>query len=121
LRVCLWGLGLGVFNAPNTVCIMKSVSQRETGTASALLSLSIMLGQAVGVAGMAVLFHHQSGAASQGGVLNLPPVAIVSGVSTTLLAAMIPLGLVLLLNALSAPAISRACRQADQTSARAPE
>ena len=112
LRVCLWGLGLGVFNAPNTVCIMKSVPQRETGTASALLSLSIMLGQAVGVAGMAAMFHHQSGAA-EGGVLALPPAAIVSGVSTTLLAAMIPLGLVLLLNALSAPAISRVCRQAD--------
>ena len=111
-RVCLWGLGLGVFNAPNTVCIMKSVPQRETGTASALLSLSIMLGQAVGVAGMAAMFHHQSGAA-EGGVLALPPAAIVSGVSTTLLAAMIPLGLVLLLNALSAPAISRVCRQAD--------
>jgi MFS family permease len=117
LRVCLWGLGLGVFNAPNTVCIMKSVSQRETGAASALLSLSIMLGQAVGVAGMAAMFHHQSGAA-EGGVLALPPAAIVSGVSTTLLAAMIPLGLVLLLNALSAPAISRACRLADQTSDR---
>ena len=116
LRVCLWGLGLGVFNAPNTVCIMKSVPLRETGTASALLSLSIMLGQAVGVSGMAAMFHHQSGTAS-GGVLNLPPAAIVSGVSTTMLATMIPLGLVLLLNAFSAPAISRVCRQADQTSA----
>lgn len=120
LRVCLWGLGMGVFNAPNNVCIMKSVPEQKTGTASAMLSFSIILGQAAGVAGMAALFYRKTGAGAAGEIVDLPSLAIVSGISGTLLLAMIPLVLLLVWTFFSRQEINLPPERGDRTSGRVP-
>lgn len=119
LRVCLWGLGMGVFNAPNNVCIMKSVPEQKTGTASAMLSFSIILGQVAGVAGMAALFYRKTGAGTGGEIVDLPSPAIVSGISGTLLLAMIPVVLLLIWTLFSMPEINPPPGRVDRTSGRA--
>jgi EmrB/QacA subfamily drug resistance transporter len=50
LRVACIGLGMGLFQSPNNSAIMGAVPRERLGTASALLSLSRLLGQATGVA-----------------------------------------------------------------------
>jgi MFS family permease len=50
LRIACLGLGMGLFQSPNNSAIMGAVPRERLGTASALLSLSRLLGQATGVA-----------------------------------------------------------------------
>jgi len=50
LRIACLGLGMGLFQSPNNSAILGAVPRRQLGTASALLSLSRLLGQATGVA-----------------------------------------------------------------------
>jgi EmrB/QacA subfamily drug resistance transporter len=48
-RVIPLGIGMGIFVSPNNTTIMNNVSQNRLGIASALLSLSRVLGHMVGV------------------------------------------------------------------------
>ena len=50
LRIACVGLGMGLFQSPNSSAIMGAVPRQQLGTASGLLSLSRLLGQATGVA-----------------------------------------------------------------------
>lgn len=50
LRIACLGLGMGLFQSPNNSAIMGAVPRHELATASGLLSLSRLLGQATGVA-----------------------------------------------------------------------
>jgi MFS family permease len=50
LRIACIGLGMGLFQAPNNSAILGAVPRQQLGTASGLLSLSRLLGQATGVA-----------------------------------------------------------------------
>ena len=50
LRIACLGLGMGLFQSPNNSAILGAVPRQQLGTASALLSLSRLLGQATGVA-----------------------------------------------------------------------
>jgi len=50
LRIACVGLGMGLFQSPNNSAILGAVPRQQLGTASALLSLSRLLGQATGVA-----------------------------------------------------------------------
>lgn len=50
LRIACLGLGMGLFQAPNNSAILGAVPRQQLGTASGLLSLSRLLGQATGVA-----------------------------------------------------------------------
>lgn len=50
LRIGCLGLGMGLFQSPNNSAIMGAVPRQQLGTASGLLSLSRLLGQATGVA-----------------------------------------------------------------------
>ncbi|HEU5076189.1 MAG TPA: MFS transporter, partial [Polyangiaceae bacterium] len=50
LRIACVGLGMGLFQSPNNSAIMGAVPRQELATASGLLSLSRLLGQATGVA-----------------------------------------------------------------------
>ena len=49
LRIACLGLGMGLFQAPNNSAILGAVPRQQLGTASGLLSLSRLLGQATGV------------------------------------------------------------------------
>jgi EmrB/QacA subfamily drug resistance transporter len=49
LRIACLGLGMGLFQAPNNSAIMGAVARQQLSTASGLLSLSRLLGQAAGV------------------------------------------------------------------------
>jgi len=50
LRIACLGLGMGLFQSPNNSAIMGAVPRQQLGTASGLMSLSRLLGQASGVA-----------------------------------------------------------------------
>lgn len=50
LRIACVGLGMGLFQSPNNSAIMGAVPRQQLGSASGLLSLSRLLGQATGVA-----------------------------------------------------------------------
>ncbi|MFM8296566.1 MAG: DHA2 family efflux MFS transporter permease subunit [Microcystaceae cyanobacterium] len=102
LSVAPWGLGLGMFNAPNNSIIMKSVSPEHHNLASALLSLSIMLGQALGVSVLGASFHYFARQASpnvlEQSLTQLPPTAIAAGITQTFLLALLPVIVLILLN-----------------------
>ncbi len=102
LSVAPWGLGLGIFNAPNNSIIMKSVSPEYHNLASALLSLSIMLGQAMGVSVLGTSFYYFAQQASPNSMeqtlTQLPPTAIAVGVTQTFLLALLPVIVLIILN-----------------------
>jgi len=56
LRVAPFGIGLGMFQAPNNSAIMGGASRERLGIASGLLSLSRTLGQTVGVPLLGTMF-----------------------------------------------------------------
>lgn len=101
-RVWIWGLGLGLFNAPNNAIIMKSVSTQQSSLASALLSLSVMFGQVIGVSFLGTLFRTFSLRASQSpqihNLIELHPTAIATGITQTFLLAIIPVVIMIILN-----------------------
>jgi len=66
LRVIPLGIGMGIFVSPNNTTIMNNVAQSRLGVASALLSLSRVLGHMVGVPLTGSLFLIFSLANSQG-------------------------------------------------------
>lgn len=90
-RVVLWGVGLGIFNAPNNARTMNSVSPEKSGTASALFSMAIILGQMAGVMVAGYLFHRMAfGGVAAGNIHLLAPELIASSVGRTLLCFAIP-------------------------------
>ncbi|MFM7578652.1 MAG: hypothetical protein ACKO5Q_17190, partial [Microcystaceae cyanobacterium] len=70
--------------------------------ASALLSLSIMLGQALGVSVLGASFHYFARQASpnvqEQSLTQLPPTAIAAGITQTFLLALLPVIVLILLN-----------------------
>jgi len=54
--MALCGLGFGFFQAPNNRAIMASAPRRPSGAAGGMLSAARLLGQALGAAGVAILF-----------------------------------------------------------------
>ncbi|HEY6728615.1 MAG TPA: MFS transporter [Polyangiaceae bacterium] len=50
LRIACLGLGMGLFQSPNNSAVLGAVPRQQLATASGLLSLSRLLGQATGVA-----------------------------------------------------------------------
>lgn len=58
LLLVLTGLGAAFFGAPNNSAIMGSVPPQHHGTASSMLALSRMLGQAVSMAVVTLIFTH---------------------------------------------------------------
>lgn len=94
LRVSLWAIGMSLFNAPNGSQIMTSAPEGLLNAASAGLSLSIMLGQLLGVAVGGALFHFFAfgGLHPRAGekLVELPPETIAHAVAWSLACFAIP-------------------------------
>jgi DHA2 family multidrug resistance protein-like MFS transporter len=56
-RMALCGLGFGFFQAPNNRTLIASAPRERTGAAGGMLATARLLGQTVGAAGVAILFH----------------------------------------------------------------
>jgi DHA2 family multidrug resistance protein-like MFS transporter len=56
-RMALCGLGFGFFQAPNNRTIMAAAPRARSGAAGGMLSAARLLGQTIGAAGVAILFH----------------------------------------------------------------
>src|SRR5882672_7098584 len=63
-RMALCGLGFGFFQAPNNRAIMASAPRARSGAAGGMLSAARLLGQALGAAGVAILFRAYGAAGS---------------------------------------------------------
>src|ERR1700687_2010082 len=63
-RMALCGLGFGFFQAPNNRAIIASAPRARSGAAGGMLSAAPLLGQALGAAGVAILFSGYAGAGS---------------------------------------------------------
>ena len=99
LRVALWGIGLGMFNSPNNINIMGSVQPHQNSSASALLSLSIMLGQIAGVSSAGALLGLFVAASVPGTPpLSAAPDILAPAIGHSLACFSVLLGAVLLLN-----------------------
>ena len=101
-KVVLWGLGLGLFNAPNNTRTMQSVPASKSGAISAFFSLAIMLGQMVGVVLAGAWFHHYAFQSAQinpsTSIHLLPPNVIASSVGQSILLISIPLAALLIMD-----------------------
>lgn len=98
LRVILWAIGMGMFNAPNAASVMAVAPKRLSEAVSALLSLSIMLGQLFGVTLGGTFFHHfaQANPAAEVPVKSLPPEVLAGAVADVLPWFALPLAIILL-------------------------
>ena len=63
-RMAICGIGIGLFQTPNNVTITTSAPIQRSGGASGMLGTARVLGQTLGTALVAVLFHVTG---SQGG------------------------------------------------------
>ena len=56
-RMAVCGIGIGLFQTPNNVTITTSAPLQRSGGASGMLGTARLLGQTLGTAMVAVLFH----------------------------------------------------------------
>ncbi|MGH8048799.1 MAG: MFS transporter [Chthoniobacterales bacterium] len=102
LRVAVWGVGMGMFNAPNAAAVMAAAPKRLADGASALLSMGIILGQFIGVAAGGALFHWFAFGAGTGAdadkIIDLDPAALAGAVANTLPVFALPLIVILALS-----------------------
>ena len=56
-RMALCGLGFGLFQSPNNRALLSSAPRARSGAAGGMLSTARLLGQALGAAGVAILFR----------------------------------------------------------------
>ncbi len=63
-RMALCGLGFGFFQAPNNRTLIASAPYARAGAAGGMLATARLLGQTLGAAGVAVLFHAYPGRGS---------------------------------------------------------
>jgi EmrB/QacA subfamily drug resistance transporter len=80
-----YGLGIGIFQAPNNSSIMGGAPPQRRGTASGLLALSRTLGQSLGLPLMATIFTLVATGAHSGGfqVDSLATASLVQGIGKT--------------------------------------
>jgi DHA2 family multidrug resistance protein-like MFS transporter len=81
-RMALCGLGFGFFQAPNNRAIMASAPRARSGAAGGMLSAARLLGQALGAAGVAILFRAY-GAAGSNFALWLAALLAVAGAAVS--------------------------------------
>lgn len=86
LRLLPYGIGIGLFQAPNNRAIMEAVPRARYGVASGLLALSRTLGQVTGLPLMGAIFALFLGAAGATGAdpASAPPPAVVDALRNTL-------------------------------------
>lgn len=98
-KAAIWGLGVGIFNAPNSAVLMSNAPPKLSDAVSALISLAIILGQFAGVAVGGTLFHFLAFRTVPGtdqSILSLAPADTAAAIAETLGLFAIPLGLLFL-------------------------
>jgi DHA2 family multidrug resistance protein-like MFS transporter len=63
-RMTLCGLGFGFFQTPNNRTLLSAAPRSRSGAAGGMLATARLLGQALGAAGVAILFRAYSGTGS---------------------------------------------------------
>ena len=91
-RIAPFGIGLGIFQAPNNSTIMGEAPQGKMGVASGLLALSRSIGQTMGVSiigSLLVAFTigSSSGSSQDNAIASASTGALVGGVKSTFLVA----------------------------------
>jgi EmrB/QacA subfamily drug resistance transporter len=114
-RLCVLGIGLGMFMAPNNNSVMSSAPPNRRGIASGLMGMFRYTGQSLGIAFSGTVFAHfaiaegfalhglpsagsMSEVASNPAALHAFQAAFVNGMSTTALAAMPLAGVAIILS-----------------------
>jgi DHA2 family multidrug resistance protein-like MFS transporter len=83
-RMALCGAGFGFFQAPNNRAIMGAAPRRRSGAAGGMLAAARLIGQTVGAAAVAILFHGY-GAAGSSYALMLAALLALTGAAISLL------------------------------------
>ncbi len=87
-RMALCGVGFGLFQSPNNRTMILAAPRARSGAAGGMLGTARLLGQTVGAAGVAILFHAAPEKGSNFALLAAAAVALAAAlVSTTRLAA----------------------------------
>jgi MFS family permease len=91
LRLAPLGIGMGIFQSPNSSSIMGSVPKAHLGIASGLISVSRTLGQTVGTAVLGAVWagrtFYYSGSVHPEGATKAPDFAQIGGLQDTFLVA----------------------------------
>jgi len=83
-RMALCGAGFGFFQAPNNRAIMGAAPRRRSGSAGGMLAAARLIGQTVGAAAVAILFHTY-GEAGSSYALMLAALLALTGAAISLL------------------------------------
>ena len=83
-RMALCGAGFGFFQAPNNRAIMGAAPRRRSGSAGGMLAAARLIGQTLGAAAVAILFHAY-GEAGSSYALMLAALLAVTGAAISLL------------------------------------
>ena len=114
-RLCVLGIGLGMFMAPNNNSVMSSAPPNRRGIASGLMGMFRYTGQSLGIAFSGTVFAHfaiaegfalhglpsagsMSEIASNPAALHAFQAAFINGMSTTALAAIPLAGVAIILS-----------------------
>jgi DHA2 family multidrug resistance protein-like MFS transporter len=83
-RMALCGAGFGFFQAPNNRAIIGAAPRRRSGAAGGMLAAARLIGQTIGAAAVAILFHVYGEAGSNYAILLAACLAL-SGAAISLL------------------------------------
>jgi DHA2 family multidrug resistance protein-like MFS transporter len=83
-RMALCGAGFGFFQAPNNRAIIGAAPRRRSGAAGGMLAAARLIGQTIGAAAVAILFHAYGEAGSNYAIL-LAACLAVTGAAISLL------------------------------------
>jgi len=91
-RLCLVGIGMGIFASPNANAILSSVSKRNVGLASGLGALMRTSGITFGIAVSVTLFTYFRNQFA-GGIVTTDPQMYVTGMQPVFIAAAVVIGI----------------------------
>jgi len=97
LVAATWGIGMGIFNAPNSAVLMSNAPKKLSDAVSAMISLAIILGQLAGVAIGGAAFHyfafHKVPAGTSEVISNLSAEDLAASIASALELFAVPLAL----------------------------
>jgi DHA2 family multidrug resistance protein-like MFS transporter len=88
-RMALCGLGFGFFQSPNNRALLAYAPRSRSGAAGGMQSTARLLGQSIGAAGVAILFHAYSTQGENQGGNKGANIALLASAGIALAAAVI--------------------------------
>jgi len=83
-RMALCGAGFGFFQAPNNRAIMSAAPRSRSGAAGGMLAAARLIGQTIGAAAVAILFHAYGEAGSNDALMLAACLALAGGAISVL-------------------------------------